>query len=101
MVSDHVFESGQAYDLLLTEDGTEFWLREPRIETQNTHGTGCTLSSAIACYLAQGCELVDAVKRAKFYLTQALAHDLQLGSGHGPVNHGWHLDTAIDDKLPG
>ena len=101
VVSDHVFESGQAYDLLLTEDGTEFWLREPRIETRNTHGTGCTLSSAIACYLAQGCELVDAVKRAKFYLTQALAHDLQLGSGHGPVNHGWHLDTAIDDKLPG
>ena len=95
MVSDHVFESGHAYDLLLTEDGTEFWLREPRIETQNTHGTGCTLSSAIACYLAQGCELVDAVKRAKFYLTQALAHDLQLGSGHGPVNHGWHLDTSI------
>ena len=68
---------------------------------ENTHGTGCTLSSAIACYLAQGCELVDAVKRAKFYLTQALAHDLQLGSGHGPVNHGWHLDTVIDDKLPG
>ena len=61
VVSDHVFESGQAYDLLLTEDGTEFWLREPRIETRNTHGTGCTLSSAIACYLAQGCELVDAV----------------------------------------
>ena len=101
VVSDHVFESGHAYDLLLTEDGTEFWLREPRIETQNTHGTGCTLSSAIACYLAQGCELVDAIKRAKFYLTQALAHDLQLGSGHGPVNHGWHLDTVIDDKLPG
>ena len=50
VVSDHVFESGHAYDLLLTEDGTEFWLREPRIETQNTHGTGCTLSSAIACY---------------------------------------------------
>ena len=76
-------------------------LRSMRLDTPNTHGTGCTLSSAIACYLAQGCELVDAVKRAKFYLTQALAHDLQLGSGHGPVNHGWHLDTAIDDKLPG
>lgn len=95
-VVDHVFESGQAYDLLLTEDGAEFWLREPCIETQNTHGTGCTLSSAIACYLAQGCELVEAVKRAKFYLTQALAHDLRLGSGHGPVNHSWHLDASID-----
>ena len=95
-VVDHVFESRQAYDLLLTEDGAEFWLREPRIETQNTHGPGCTLSSAIACYLAHGCELVEAVKRAKFYLTQALAHDLRLGSGHGPVNHSWHLDTSID-----
>lgn len=89
------FEPGHAYDLLLAEDGTEFWLSEPRIETDNTHGTGCTLSSAIACYLAQGCELADAVKRAKFYLTQALAHDLHLGRGHGPVNHGWHLDTSI------
>ncbi|WP_338024387.1 bifunctional hydroxymethylpyrimidine kinase/phosphomethylpyrimidine kinase [Anaerotardibacter muris] len=90
-----VFEPGHAYDLLLAEDGTEFWLREPRIETKNTHGTGCTLSSAIACYLAQGCELVDAVKRAKYYLTQALAHDLQLGKGNGPVNHIWHLDTTV------
>ena len=48
VVSDHVFESGQAYDLLLTEDGTEFWLREPRNETRNNHGTACTLTSAIA-----------------------------------------------------
>lgn len=86
-----VFEEGQAYDFLLDERGQEFWLHESRIETENTHGTGCTLSSAIACYLAQGCELVDAVKRAKFYLTQALAHDLGLGSGRGPVNHGWNI----------
>lgn len=90
-----VFEPDHAYDLLLAEDGTEFWLHEPRIKTNNTHGTGCTLSSAIACYLAQGCELVDAVKRAKYYLTQALANDLSLGKGNGPVNHIWHLDTAI------
>lgn len=96
--SDQVFEPGYAYDLLLMEDGTEFWLREPRIATENTHGTGCTLSSAIACYLAEGCDLVDAVKRAKFYLTQALAHDLQLGGGHGPVNHIWHLDTTISQE---
>lgn len=95
---DQVFEAGHAYDLLLTEDGTEFWLREGRIATENTHGTGCTLSSAIACYLAEGCELVDAVKRAKFYLTQALAHDLKLGNGHGPVNHIWHLDTTVSQE---
>lgn len=96
--SDQLFEPGHAYDLLLTEEGTEFWLREPCIATENTHGTGCTLSSAIACYLAEGCELVDAVKRAKFYLTQALAHDLKLGNGHGPVNHVWHLDAVVPQK---
>lgn len=90
------FDEGFAYDLLLAEDGTEFWLSEPRIETKNTHGTGCTLSSAIACYLALGHTLPDAVKRAKFYLTQALAHDLGLGKGNGPVNHVWHLDTSIE-----
>lgn len=93
-----VFEEGHAYDLLLAEDGTEFWLREPRIATENTHGTGCTLSSAIACYLAQGRELVDAVKRAKYYLTQALAHDLELGRGSGPVNHLWHLNTDVPEQ---
>lgn len=91
-----VFEEGHAHDLLLTSDGTEFWLREPRIVTANTHGTGCTLSSAIACYLAMGASLPDAVKRAKFYLTQALAHDLELGRGSGPVNHIWHLDTSLE-----
>ncbi len=90
------FDEGFAYDLLLAEDGTEFWLSEPRIETKNTHGTGCTLSSAIACYLALGHALPDAVKRAKFYLTQALAYDPGLGKGNGPVNHIWHLDTAIE-----
>lgn len=92
---DQLFEPGQTYDLLLTEDGAEYWLHESFIETENTHGTGCTLSSAIASYLALGCELVDAVKRAKFYLTQAIAHDLELGRGHGPVNHIWHLDTTV------
>lgn len=97
VVSDGmVFEQGHAYDLLLAEDGTELWLHEPRIETANTHGTGCTLSSAIACYLAMGAALPDAVKSAKYYLAQALAHDIELGRGSGPVNHIWHLDTAIE-----
>lgn len=90
------FDEGFAYDLLLAEDGTEFWLQEPRIVTENTHGTGCTLSSAIACYLAMGASLPDAVRSAKFYLTRALAHDLELGRGSGPVNHIWHLDTSIE-----
>lgn len=60
-----------------------------RINTRNTHGTGCTLSSAIASYLAQGQELAEAVASAKRYITTALQHAdaLKVGQGHGPVNH--------------
>ena len=65
------------------------WFRHERIETDNTHGTGCTLSSAIACGLAQGLELHDAAKQAKAYLTGALAAGLDLGRGSGPVDHMW------------
>ncbi len=65
------------------------WFRHKRIETANTHGTGCTLSSAIACALAQGMTLPDAVNTGKAYLTGALAAGLDLGSGSGPVNHMW------------
>lgn len=65
------------------------WFRHERIETGNTHGTGCTLSSAIACGLAQGLELASAVEQAKAYLTGALAAGLDLGRGSGPVDHMW------------
>jgi hydroxymethylpyrimidine/phosphomethylpyrimidine kinase len=61
----------------------------PRVITRNTHGTGCTLSSAIAAYLAQGHELGEAIAAAKTYLTGALAAADELSAGHGPgpVNH--------------
>jgi hydroxymethylpyrimidine/phosphomethylpyrimidine kinase len=64
-------------------------LAAPRIETQNTHGTGCTLSSAIAAGLAKGMALADAVREAKAYVTEAIAasNDLTVGSGHGPIHH--------------
>ncbi|HIF9317864.1 TPA: bifunctional hydroxymethylpyrimidine kinase/phosphomethylpyrimidine kinase [Photobacterium damselae] len=64
-----------------------------RIDTQNTHGTGCTLSAAIASYLAQGYSLTKAVKAAKHYISNAIAHadELQIGSGHGPVHHFFNL----------
>ena len=58
-----------------------------RIETENTHGTGCTLSSAIACGLAAGWELPKAVECARWYLRGALKADPKLGHGNGPVNH--------------
>ena len=65
------------------------WFRHTRIETANTHGTGCTLSSAIACALAQGMDLADAVNAGKAYLTGALAAGFDMGKGSGPVNHMW------------
>ena len=65
------------------------WFRHKRIETTNTHGTGCTLSSAIACALAQGMDLADAINAGKAYLTGALAAGFDMGKGSGPVNHMW------------
>ena len=88
---------GDADDVLLTAEGTVTWFSQERIATDNTHGTGCTLSSAIASYLARGVDLVEAVERAKRYLTGALVHDEHLGRGSGPVNHRWQIDAALAD----
>jgi hydroxymethylpyrimidine kinase/phosphomethylpyrimidine kinase len=76
----------EATDLLL--DGQEFHtFRAPKVATGNTHGTGCTLSSAIAALLAQGFEIPEAVARAKYYLTLALRAAPDIGHGAGPLNH--------------
>lgn len=75
-----------ANDLLYT-DGKTQWLKGERIDNPNTHGTGCTLSSAIASNLAKGYNLTDSVIRAKSYLTDALRADLNLGKGSGPLDH--------------
>ena len=62
------------------------------IPTLNTHGTGCTLSSAIAAYIARGCEVEDAIRHAKEFVTEAIRHgaDIATGHGYGPVNHGFN-----------
>jgi len=65
------------------------WFEQKRIDTQNTHGTGCTLSSALACSLAEGISVQTGVKRAKAYVTGALYTGLELGKGNGPLLHGW------------
>lgn len=65
------------------------WFTHPRVDNPNTHGTGCTLSSAIACGLAQNLPLADAVEAAKRYLTGALEAQLDLGQGAGPLDHMW------------
>lgn len=72
---------------LLCADGRLRWFEGRRIENPNTHGTGCTLSSAIAANLAKGYPLEQAVQRAKDYLSAALAEMLDLGSGSGPLDH--------------
>ena len=60
-----------------------------RINTKNTHGTGCTLSSSIASNLALGHSVYDSIKLAKEYVTGAIKHSLELGKGNGPTNHFW------------
>lgn len=74
---------------LLCENGRLTWFAGKRIANPNTHGTGCTLSSAIASNLAKGYSLADAVRCAKAYLSSALAAMLDLGHGSGPMNHAF------------
>jgi hydroxymethylpyrimidine/phosphomethylpyrimidine kinase len=79
---------GDATDVFF--DGHAFHtFSAPRIETPNTHGTGCTFSAAISAGLARGMDVLDAVGAAKHYLTEAIRHSQPLGSGHGPVAHAW------------
>jgi hydroxymethylpyrimidine kinase/phosphomethylpyrimidine kinase len=69
-------------------DGKDFTvLKNKRIQTKNTHGTGCTFSSAIATYLAKGYNAIDAIAKAKEFITKAITFSLPLGKGHGPTNH--------------
>lgn len=72
------------------------WYHAPRIENPNTHGTGCTLSSAIAAYLARGCDLETAIRKAKEYVAGAIAVKLDLGKGRGPLYHGYRV---VRDEL--
>ena len=78
--------NGDATDILLMGD-TEYQLTSQRFDTINTHGTGCTLSAAIATFLAQGYPLKRAVERGKRFVSLAIEHSVQIGRGHGPVNH--------------
>jgi hydroxymethylpyrimidine/phosphomethylpyrimidine kinase len=74
-------------------DGTSIrWLEAPRQATENTHGSGCTFSAAITAGLARGLEAGPAVEQAKTFITGAIEHALEVGSGHGPVNPMWRLE---------
>ena len=78
--------SGDLATDYLVGSGIEERVTSPRVDTQNTHGTGCTFSSAIAASLALGVNVVEAVKRAKMFIYRTIYHSLELGGGHGPAN---------------
>jgi len=84
----HLEQDQNSNDLYITQDSVSL-ISAKRVLTKNTHGTGCTLSSAIASYLAQGHDLDSAVVHGKEYISQAIAHadKLSIGAGHGPVHH--------------
>ena len=85
-------------DDLLWRGGAGKWFYGKRIDNPNTHGTGCTLSSAIASNLAKGYDLDAAVERAKAYLSGALAAQLNLGAGSGPMNHMFDLHSRFIEE---
>ena len=78
-------------DDLLLANGKLSWFNSERVENPNTHGTGCTLSSAIACNLAAGYSLEESIVRAKYYITGALKAGLDLGKGRGPLDHTYKI----------
>ena len=86
-----------ANDLLYTQ-GKLHWFEGKRIDNPNTHGTGCTLSSAIASNLAKGFSLVESVQRAKEYISGALAAMLDLGKGSGPMKHNFDLTSEFSKE---
>lgn len=94
----HLAGEDDAVDVLLRPEG-ERVLREKRIDTPHTHGTGCTYASAITAHLAYGRDLEEAVRRARAYLQGAIQNALPLGGGHGPTNHFWIFEGKQRDGM--
>lgn len=86
-------DENQADDLLFLREKA-VWFPQKHIANSNTHGTGCTLSSAIACGLAQGLSIEESVRNAKEYITGAIADGMNLGKGNGPLNHMYQKRVA-------
>ncbi|NGN67514.1 bifunctional hydroxymethylpyrimidine kinase/phosphomethylpyrimidine kinase [Streptomyces sp. A7024] len=95
----HLPSSDDALDLL-TNGTEEHWLRAPRHDNRHTHGTGCTLASAIATYVAKGYDVPGAARAAKAYVTGAIAAGFPLGGGIGPVDHGYLWRGQQPDSSP-
>ena len=91
-----LFKTGHDYsigNISVNINGNAVWFTGERINTSNTHGTGCTLSSAIACNLASGMDIITAIAAAKNYLACALKAGLLIGHGNGPVDHCWNISV--------
>lgn len=91
-------DGADSNDLFLDKNGNKIWLEAKRINSKNTHGTGCTLSAAICASIALDFPLLESCKLAKQYLWNAIqaAKEASVGKGHGPVNHFYHLWPTID-----
>ena len=87
------------FDLLITGTGAARVFESPRIDTRHTHGTGCTLASAIAAGLAQSMKLEDAVARARAYVQAAIRRAPGYGKGHGPLDHGVTVDPGLISEV--
>lgn len=83
----HLLQDSQASDFTLLQNGDHFWMNSERIHTKRTHGTGDTISSCIVAELAKGRTLEEAIRIAKHYVTATIIHTIQVGHGHGPLNH--------------
>ncbi len=90
---------GDCSDDLLYSGEEYFWYEQGRIPNSNTHGTGCTLSSAIACNLANGLSVKESIANAKAYITGAISAGLKLGKGHGPINHCWYINNILEQGI--
>lgn len=90
----HLDSGDTVYNLLKTEGGEAELFTSPRIQTQHTHGTGCTLSAAIATYLGHGLPLKEACTKAEAYVAGAIKNAPGYGAGHGPLAHHWNIKRA-------
>ncbi len=83
----HFTNANEANDFVLLEDGHSFWLTANRINTKNTHGTGDTISSCITAELAKGHSMEEAIRTGKEYVEATIRNGINVGHGHGPLNH--------------
>ena len=90
----HRLDVSDATDFLRLENGDSEWLSKPRVATNRTHGTGCTYSAVITAELAKGKSVSEAVHLAKDFIHQAISTPIDVGHGHGPVNHWAYREEA-------